>query len=60
MKMLDIRKKAKGMGLKSGKLRKANLIKKIQETEGNFMCFQTAKDYCDQADCCWRDDCVVN
>jgi len=60
MKLTDIRKVAKGMGLKAGKMKKADLIKKIQEAEGNFTCFQTASDYCDQDRCCWRTDCLTN
>ncbi|NOX25567.1 MAG: SAP domain-containing protein [Deltaproteobacteria bacterium] len=58
MKLNEIKKISKGMGIKAGKLRKADLIRKIQETEGNFMCFQTAGDYCDQENCCWRSDCL--
>ncbi len=60
MKLTDIRKIAKNMGLKTGKVRKADLIKKIQETEGNFTCFQSALDSCDQESCCWRSDCLTN
>ena len=60
MKMTEIKKKAQNMGLKAGKLNKSALIKKIQEVEGNFSCFQTANGYCDQEGCCWRDDCLVN
>lgn len=60
MKLNDIRKIAKNMGLKAGKVKKADLIKKIQESEGNFTCFQTAGDFCDQEACCWRSDCLVH
>jgi len=60
MKMTDIKQKAQSMGLKAGKLNKSQLIKKIQEVEGNFSCFQTASASCDQANCCWRDDCLVH
>jgi len=59
MKMTDIQKRAKMVGLKAGKVKKAELIRKIQEQEGNFTCFQSATDYCDQAECCWRGDCLT-
>ncbi|MDX2503647.1 MAG: SAP domain-containing protein [Gammaproteobacteria bacterium] len=58
MNMQDIRRIAKQNGLKTGKLSKVSLVKKIQATEGNFDCFATAEnDYCDQADCIWKNDC---
>lgn len=58
MNMTEIREKAKGLGLKSGKLTRGDLIRAIQRKEGNFACFETAKDYCDQMLCCWRDACL--
>lgn len=60
MKMQEIRQKAKELGLKDTfGLTKADLIKKIQRAEGNFDCFGTAKDYCDQFQCCFREDCLT-
>ena len=39
---------------------KTELIKMIQKMEGNFDCFSTAySGECDQADCCWRNDCYA-
>ncbi len=58
MKMPEVRAKAKAMGIKPGKMKKADLIRTIQEQEGNFPCFMTADGHCDQMDCCWRDDCL--
>lgn len=59
MKVLDIKKKAKDVGVNPGKMNKAEIIKAIQTAEGNFDCFGTATDgNCDQVDCCWRDDCL--
>ena len=60
MKMQEIKKRAKLLGLKSGKKRKADLIRIIQTAEGNFSCFQTASEACDQSECCWRDDCLAS
>lgn len=59
MKMKEVREKAKALGLKNTfGLSKAELIKMIQRAEGNFDCFGTAKDYCDQFECCFREDCL--
>ncbi len=59
MKMTDVQKKAKKMGIKIQRLRKADLIRKIQIEEGNTPCFQLNGDFCEQQDCCWRSDCLV-
>jgi hypothetical protein len=59
MKMQGVRAKAKALGLKDTfGLSKAELIRRIQRAEGNFDCFGTAKDYCDQFGCCFREDCI--
>lgn len=58
MKITQIREIAKDMGLKAGKMKKADMIRAIQVAEGNYPCFGSAVDYCDQADCMWREDCM--
>jgi len=59
MKMEEIRSKAKVLGLKNTfGLSKVELIRRIQKAEGNFDCFGTAKDSCDQSQCCFREDCL--
>lgn len=59
MRISEIEKKAKKLGIRdSWKLSKTDLIKNIQRNEGNFDCFGTAANYCDQFICCWRDDCL--
>ena len=59
MKMGEVREKAKAVGLKKTfGLSKAELIRQIQRAEGNFDCFGTAKDHCDQFQCCFREDCL--
>ena len=58
MKMLDIKAKAKDLGIRSGKMKKEDLIRAIQEEEGNFPCFGSAMEHCSQEDCCWREDCL--
>ncbi len=58
MKMLDIKAKAKDLGIRPGKMKKEELIRAIQEREGNFPCFGSAMEHCSQEDCCWREDCM--
>jgi len=60
MNMQGVKARAKMLGVKSGKMRKADLIRTIQTTEGNLACFQTGREICDQSDCCWREDCLAN
>lgn len=58
MRVTEVRVIAKTLGIKSGNLPKAELIKAIQKTEGNFDCFASASaGECDQTGCCWRSDC---
>lgn len=58
MRMTEVRKRAKDLGLEPGSLRKADLIRAIQRAEGHFDCFGTATGFCDQQDCAWRKDCL--
>ena len=59
MKMKEVRAKAKALGLKNTfGLSKMELIQMIQRAEGNFDCFGTTTDYCDQFHCCFREDCL--
>lgn len=58
MLMEDVREKAKTLGLKTARMKKIDIIKSIQAAEGNFPCFGTATDYCDQEGCCFREDCL--
>ena len=60
MKMQEVRAKAKALGLKNTfGLSKMELIQMIQRAEGNFDCFGSATDYCDQFHCCFREDCLT-
>ena len=58
MQLEKIREKAEALGQDHVQLKKKELIHAIQIAEGNFPCFLTATDFCDQVDCCWRDDCL--
>ena len=57
MNMNDVKKKAASLEIKTGRMRKADLIRTIQLQEGNSACFQAGITSCDQNDCCWRSDC---
>lgn len=58
MKMQEVRVMAKRLGINSFGKRKADLIREIQRAEGNFDCFGSAQDHCDQTDCSFRPLCL--
>jgi hypothetical protein len=58
MKMQEIRSMAKNLGINSFGKTKTELIREIQRAEGNFDCFGTATDFCDQQDCSFRTLCL--
>ena len=56
--MQEIRTIAKEFGIKTAKQTKVDLVRTIQQAEGNFSCFATATaGDCDQTGCLWREDC---
>ena len=57
MKMNEVRTLGKSLGINSFGKNKVELIKEIQREQGNFDCFGTAKDYCDQLECLFRASC---
>ncbi len=57
MNLNKIREKAKKMNIDPGSMAKKELIRCIQEREGNSPCFKTNPLSCEQYDCCWRSDC---
>ena len=59
MRLSEVEKKAKCLGIKdTWRLSKKDLIKTIQQAEGNVTCFGTRRNSCDQLICCWRSDCI--
>lgn len=58
MNIIQIRKRAKKLGVNPKGLKKLDLIRAVQKAEGNFECFGTAEGYCDQVKCSWRKDCL--
>jgi hypothetical protein len=58
MKVNDVKEIAKKRGLNPGKMKKRELVRAIQEDEGNPVCYDTGySDECGQPECLWRDDC---
>ena len=57
MGMPEIRMKAKALGLKSGKMKKVELIHAIQLAEGCTPCFGKSDGLCSYTDCCFMTDC---
>jgi hypothetical protein len=58
MKLEEIKELAKQHTIKTGKLKKAELVRAIQEAEKNDICFDTGTaGVCGQETCAWRDDC---
>ncbi len=59
MRLSEIEKKARALGLKdTWRYSKKELVRSIQRKEGNFECFGTARNSCDQSACYWRSDCL--
>ncbi|MFA5238112.1 MAG: Rho termination factor N-terminal domain-containing protein [Phycisphaerae bacterium] len=58
MKIEDIKKKAKKLGINCGKMKKAELIHAIQKAENNTPCFGNSNNgQCQYTNCCFRSDC---
>ncbi len=58
LKVEEIRKIAGKLDIKTANMKKTELIRAIQEAEGNSMCFDTGKAAeCGQVSCLWVDDC---
>jgi hypothetical protein len=60
MKVLVIKEKAKSLGIRPGKMKKAELIHAIQQAEGYTRCFGSSDGECQYPDCCFRGDCLKN
>jgi len=58
LKMPEIRKKAKVLGITPGKMKKAELVHSIQQAEGCNPCFGHSNGQCEYTDCCFMQDCL--
>lgn len=58
MKLNEVKKIAKVMGLETARVTKEKLVRAIQVEEGNIPCFGTGRaTECGQQNCLWREDC---
>jgi hypothetical protein len=58
MNITKIRDVARKLGIQPESLFKTELIRTIQNKEGNYPCYGTAYDgVCDRQECCWREEC---
>lgn len=59
MKISDIKEIAKQHHIKVGKAKKSDLVRAIQQIEGNLPCFDSnSSRQCGQQTCLWREDCI--
>jgi hypothetical protein len=59
MKLEEIKEIAKKHNIRTGKVKKSDLVRTIQQAEGNEPCFDSGKAaQCGQDSCAWREDCV--
>jgi hypothetical protein len=59
MEFKEIRKMAKGMGVKTHRMKKTDVIRTIQREEQNFDCYATDRvHHCEEPTCLWRRDCL--
>ena len=54
----EIRLKAGALGVRPGKMKKAELIHAVQEAEGNNPCFGKTNGECPNIGCCFMGDCL--
>lgn len=58
MNVQQIKEIANSRGLKTGKMKKGEIVRAIQADEGNCPCFDIGKAAeCGQLNCLWREDC---
>ncbi len=59
MTLKEVKERAKKYDIKASKMKKDEIIRAIQRSEGNYDCFGTAlSGDCSQEDCLWREDCL--
>jgi hypothetical protein len=58
MKINEIKKKAKTLGINPNNKKKTDLIHAIQKTEGNTECFGKSQGHCPYTNCCFIEDCL--
>jgi len=56
--MVEVREKAKALGISPGKMKKPELIHTIQRAEGCTPCFGWSNGQCGHTDCCFIVECL--
>jgi hypothetical protein len=59
MKIIELKEKAKPLGINPAKMKKQELIRSIQKAEGYNPCFGQSNGQCPYTDCCFMDDCLA-
>lgn len=60
MTFQEIQRMAKGMGIKTYRMKKVDMIRSIQRAENNIECYGTKRvDSCQEQSCLWRSDCLT-
>jgi hypothetical protein len=58
MKLTEIKGIARQRGIPTGRMKKRDLVRAIQKSEGSIECYYTGRSgICGQTACLWRDDC---
>jgi hypothetical protein len=56
----EITEIARNKKIRVGNMKKENIIRAIQRSEGNSVCFATGEaDRCERKGCLWRQDCLT-
>jgi hypothetical protein len=59
MNFNEIKRIAKGMGINTFGMKKADVVRAIQPEENNIDCYATQRvDICNEKACLWRNDCI--
>jgi len=59
MKMPEIKEKAGPFKINTRNIKKADLIRAIQQAEGNNPCFGKSNGRCPYTNCCFMEDCLA-
>jgi hypothetical protein len=58
MTLQELREIARERGVPVGKKKKGDIVRAIQEAEGNTVCFDTGRSAeCGQSECLWLQEC---
>ena len=59
MNIRKVKEIARQRDIRTGTMKKGDIIREIQAKEGNSACFDSKKSHeCGQQECLWRNDCT--